>query len=225
MHIVRCVFIRKIYDGRSPTVALSRFDFFNCQAVTTLWFFFSFAVGGSRLGARIWATVLWGFLFPSFMTINSIFLKLSKRQFKASSITLAWPMLPSNESFRIFGKTSDHHIPFNTKTLLNCSAVFSHFCQGSLSHTHCLVIITSLFQFCAWFVNLLYLRSHLKYNDVPWWFCPCVWDDDSQWRVARFVKNWLGLLQYPFWSQEAEQGLMWVYFIQSIEGTIQIKLD
>lgn len=60
MHIVRYVFITKIYDGSSHRVALSRFDFFNCQAATTLRYFFSFSVGGSRLGARIWARFMWG---------------------------------------------------------------------------------------------------------------------------------------------------------------------
>lgn len=108
MHIVRYVFIRKIYDGSSPAVALSRFDFFNCQAVTTVRFFFSFADSGSRLGDWIWTTfTLFFFFFPPSqekLQHSKKGEKRCERQFKASSITLAWPMLPCIESFMSLGK-------------------------------------------------------------------------------------------------------------------------
>lgn len=140
-----------------PTVALSRFDSFNCQAVTTLRFFFSFTVGGSRLGAPIWTTFICG-SFP-ILPKNKCNIqkgwKMCERQFKASSITVSWQMLPSKESFLSLEK------PMSIKVLsiqCRCSsyscfhfiAVISHFFRDLWRPRpiHSIFIFTSLFSFC-----------------------------------------------------------------------------
>lgn len=96
MHIVRYVFIRKTYGRSRQAVVLGCFSFVNCQAVTCEPRDFS-----PHSTTFMW--VLNFFLFVFFLLPkNASFKKgwkMCETQFKALSITLTWPMLPSTERF------------------------------------------------------------------------------------------------------------------------------
>lgn len=116
MHIVRYVFIGKIYGGSRPAVAVGCFSFFNCRALTCQPRDFS-----PHSTTFMWVLI---FYFFSFFFSFSRIMRRSKKgekmcetQFKALSITLTWPTLPSIESFPSLKEPKKN--PWPLKTVLN----------------------------------------------------------------------------------------------------------